>query len=635
MLVCPFLLEPIGNLMSRSTLYVLSLASALLFGCGTETPTYFFGPFPSDTPGNDADGDAEAASDTSSDVAEGDAADAESVDVPSDAPSTDVPSEDTERSGADAEPADAVSDPIEEPDAEPEPWRSVLFPAEWQPHESHVDAIPGLADYSYAGYAAGVRAEGAPEDAAHFEVADFGLLLRDDGTVDSEADNTAALQAAIDAAEAAGGGVVDVPAGLIRLDGTLQVSASGVVIRGEGPDQTELMFTRSEGMVHNGHLTVGTTPRLGDSVPLLADAAAGAFEVTVSSDAGVEPGDEIALGFWITDEFIERHRMTDVWGAFNGTWQPFAWRTVLETRDADDSLVLTLDVPLREPHALADRASVRVVSGAISECGIEDLALSNAVEWHTAWETDQVHAVEMRGVRNSWIRNVRSFASPLGDAPETLYPPHLQSSGVLVFQSRHVTIRDVHLANSQHRGGGGNGYLFEIRQSNEVLTVDSTAENGRHNFIQNWGFGTSGCVWLRVHSAGSAQTFSPELPGVVPAASEFHHSLATSNLIDQSTIDDGWYAENRGDWSSGAGITAWANVFWNVRGEGEIHSRQWGVGYVIGTSPAIRVLTSTGPSSGVGTEPEDWVEGEGLGEALEPASLYEAQLERRLGSIPD
>ena len=63
-----------------------------------------------------------------------------------------------------------------------------------------------------------------------------------------------------------------------------------------------------------------------------------------------------------------------------------------------------------------------------------------------------------------------------------------------------MTVADAELAHAQNRGGGGNGYLFELMQSDEILVRDSVGRAGRHNFIQNWDFGTTGCVFLRTLS---------------------------------------------------------------------------------------------------------------------------------------
>ena len=113
--------------------------------------------------------------------------------------------------------------------------------------------------------------------------------------------------------------------------------------------------------------------------------------------------------------------------------------------------------------------------------------------------------------------------------------------------------------------------------------------------------------------------------------SEFHHSLATANLIDQSVLDDGWGAVNRGDYSTGAGHAATESVIWNPGGQGVVRSRQFGHGYVIGPAPSLTLETDLNAVDAAGTAPEDWLEGPGKIGALDPPSLYEDQLQRRLG----
>ena len=80
--------------------------------------------------------------------------------------------------------------------------------------------------------------------------------------------------------------------------------------------------------------------------------------------------------------------------------------------------------------------------------------------------------------------------------------------------------------------------------------------------------------------------------------SEFHHSLATANLIDSSIFHDGFSIINRGSYSSGAGHTGTENVFWNTSGTGLLRSQQYGWGYVIGTSLALEVELEGGCSRG-------------------------------------
>ena len=136
-------------------------------------------------------------------------------------------------------------------------------------------------------------------------------------------------------------------------------------------------------------------------------------------------------------------------------------------------------------------------------------------------------------------------------------------------------------------------------------------------------------VWQRIVSTGSRAFTSASDKLGLPAASEFHHSLAMANLIEQARIDDAWQAINRLFWSSGAGHTATETVLWNLTGSGRILSQQFGHGYIIGTQ-GVEVLTGLGGISARGTAPEDFVELRDEGARLDPPSLYDDQLRRRL-----
>jgi hypothetical protein len=314
---------------------------------------------------------------------------------------------------------------------------------------------------------------------------------------------------------------------------------------------------------------------------------------------------------------------------FNDAWQVFFWRTVV----AVEGDTLTLDVPLRYPALLRDQASVRKrVDGYLARGRVEDLGLANAVGWDDAWAQDQVHVLSLRGVKDAWVRGVASFrrrARPTrawaGPAPAV--ERRRGRAG------KRVTIADSSLGFAEHRGGGGNGYLFEVSMSSEVLVRDCLGEAGRHNFIQNWGFGATGIVWLRIHSVDGKAVAVKDSDFGLPGLSEFHHSLATANLIDQSTLDDGWGAVNRGEYSSGAGTARPQSVVWNPDGVGVIRSRQFGHGYVIGPGPDLFVETAAQRRRGRGDRARGLARGGAAGRrrAAGAASLYEDQLARRLG----
>ena len=506
----------------------------------------------------------------------------------------------------------------------PPGWRSALYPDDWTP--SYV--APGghrIHDFSYAGYHNGEAPIGEPVVDDVFDVvAGYGA----DPTGSS--DTTEHVQAAIDAAAQNGGGVVLFPAGLYRFDDELLITASNTVLRGEGPDQSRLYFTTSAGLSYQSHIEFrGVLSTLSEE-PLAQDAPAHSTELRLDDAGAFSVGDDVAIGWVITDEFVADHGMTGVWQAFNGSWQPFFLREIVAIDTATTPHTVTIDVPTRYPALTRDQASLRVQSGYLRECGVEQLGLGNAVDWDAAWEQNQVHVLELDGVVDSWIQDVESFDPPSGPTSGDGADDHLQSGGIVVRLSKRVTVADSLMERAEHKGGGGNGYLFELRQSSEVLFRDCVGRHGRHNFIQNWGFGVTGCVWLRIDSSDGRAWFSKDLPLPQVGYSEMHHSLATANLGDSSHFEDGWSIVNRQQYSSGAGHTGTENVIWNTAGTGRLISRQWGWGYVVGTAPELAVRTSLVFPQGTGTEPEDWTEGLTEGADLYPPSLYESQLEKRL-----
>jgi len=515
---------------------------------------------------------------------------------------------------------DAAPDLAGAPDAGG-PVRSSLYPADWTPGLRDPEGR-SLPDFSYAGYRNGEQELPTAPPGATFSVLAYGA----DPTAGK--DSTAAIQAAIDAAGAAGGGVVLLPAGTYRCDGVLAVERSGVVVRGAGPQASRVYFTRAQGLSYAAHLTLRGKLVAAPPLALVTDGAAGAKVVEVADASSLSPGDDVSLGWTISPEFIAEHAMTDVWTAFIGKWKPIFRRRVLWIDRATTPQRVTLDVPLRYPAKRRDQAALQRETGYLTGCAVEQLALANAVGWAAAWGQNQVHLLALSAVKDCWVQGVRSFPSPLS-APAGY---HLQSSGILVKDSKRVTISDCTLQKAQNRGDNGNGYLFEISTSNEILTRDCTAADGRHNFIQNWDFGATGLVWSGCKSSGSRAFADSADPTGLAAASEYHHSLAMACLVEQTEIGDAWQALNRLYFSSGAGHTATQSVFWNNRGGGRLLSMQYGWGYVIGTA-GLTVLTELGGLSGQGTAPADLVELSDLeqrGQTLTPASLYDDQRQRRL-----
>tara|TARA_Y100001954_G_scaffold213108_1_gene241423 strand:- start:11781 stop:13580 length:1800 start_codon:yes stop_codon:yes gene_type:complete len=515
--------------------------------------------------------------------------------------------------------------------------RSVLYPEDWAPDTTYEGGL-FLHDFSYAGYHQSEK--DVPQNHETLDVFD----VTDHGADNTGAnDSSLAIQQAIDAASSNGGGLIFFPSGEYRCENNLLITHSNIVLRGHSLQDTKLFFTRSNNSSDASIRFRGTLTEGNDHL-LLINGENRSHEVFIADASELQVGDDILVGWSITTPFIQEHGMTEFWNSNNNfpsvdLWRPFFRRVITSIDETpENTFRIGLDVPLRYPAKIRDAASLRKVSGHLLEVGIENLKLSNAIDTNAAWAADRVHLIEMHQVKNAWINHIKSTTSPEG--PSSF---HLQSSGILVKQSKNVTVAHSDLMKAQNRGAGGNGYLYEVMQSNEILFRDSRGIAGRHNFIQNWDFGTSGVVFLRTESA-EGQTINSATLGVgTTAYSEFHHALAMANLIDDSFASDGWAAVNRRFYSSGAGTCATQTVFWNLRGDpGEsgfgsnaLLSFQHGMGYVIGTQHldvqvSIPVVDITGRSSL--SAPEDHSELIDEGENLYPPSLFEDQLTRRIGN---
>lgn len=501
------------------------------------------------------------------------------------------------------------------PPEAPSPWRSALYPEGWTPGFSDAQGR-FLHDVSYAGYRYG-EAPPAFASGGDVSVLDFGA------DASGASDSSAAFIAAI-AAVAPSGGVVWIPAGDYRLDEDLRIEASGVVLRGAGPLDARLTFTKSSGMTGNSSITFEGKLALGPDIALTEDGAPRALSVRAADASSLNEGDDIAIGWVITEAFVAEHGMTGVWTEFLGQWKPIHRRTVASVDTSVDPHTITFDVPLRYPAKVRDQASVRVETGHLAECGVEGVSVANAIDEDAAWSFDRAHVISIRGAKDAWVSDVATHAPP-GRSE------HLMSGGVEIAACKRVTVASTSMKKAQNRGGGGNGYLFEVSASCEVLFRGCVGEEGRHNFIQNWDFGATGCVFLRCESrGGKAYTSKGGLAST--GLSEFHHSLAMACLIDDCVADDGWQGVNRGLESSGAGHSSTECVFWRLRGEGRLRSYQYGNGYCIGPDivevETENALDPLGVSKGA--EPADYVEGAGRGALLVPLSLYEDQRLRRL-----
>jgi len=510
------------------------------------------------------------------------------------------------------------------PDAPPAegPWRSALYPEGWTPAFTDPSGA-FLHDVSYAGYHRSERALPTAWPGGVEDVTMHGAVA--DGVTDS----AGAFAAAIAAVKADGGGVVFVPDGEYLLASNLLIDGSNILLRGASRTATRLRFSATATSGVASITFAGAAPPPAGQVALIADAEPRSHVIRVADPSGFQVGDDVLVDQEITQAFIDEHGMAGLWDT--GANSALGLRKVFLQREivaiAGDAI--TLDVPVRSRLRVRDGAAVRRDAGTLRDCGVESISVNSVVDPAAAGANPRAHAIELSRVRDCFVRDVASYASPLAPVATA----HLQSGGVYVVGSKRVTVADTVMAHAQNHGSGGAGYGFEASASNEVLFRDDRTEHVRHGLIQNWDFGASGLVWLRCDSLDNT------LDGVVAIAgrSEYHHRLATANLFDSTRDTAGFNALNRGAESSHAGHTATENVFWNVAGRdarSHLVSFQAGLGYVIGTRDLTVHVEPDELAQLLGqaehTAPTDWVEGIDRGPTLSPTSLFEDQLERRL-----
>jgi hypothetical protein len=125
-----------------------------------------------------------------------------------------------------------------------------------------------------------------------FDVTRFGAVSGDTG------DQSSAIQDAIDAAEAAGGGVVFVPVGIFRCTSSLTIDSDDVVVRGLGQNISELHMVNA-GVVLDG--TASLVKNCGvERLRIRRDGGAGIAVHLNGAGAGTGPVHWVLRDLWIS-----------------------------------------------------------------------------------------------------------------------------------------------------------------------------------------------------------------------------------------------------------------------------------------------------------------------------------------------
>jgi len=420
-------------------------------------------------------------------------------------------------------------------------------------------------------------------------------------------DDTAMIQAAINQVAAmplnANGfrGALLLKAGEYQINGQLTINASGVVLRGEGdgPAGTVLRATgttqrtlvRFAGSGSRSTVS-GTTHQVVDQyVPV------GARSFHVDSTSGLAVGETVIVNRPTTTEWVAAIGMNlldNPWVA--GNHEP-NWDRVI-TRIEGNSI--TVDAPLTNSLDLGyGGGNIRQYtwSGRINNVGIESLrGISDYIG-----DTDVNHAtwlVEMSAMENGWVRDLTAYNFRQGIV-------------TLTSTSKWVTVEECESYDPKSPIIGGERYTYNVN-GQLILVQNSHASQGRHDYV--FGSAVPGPNVFFNNTAVNA--YSDSGP---------HHRWSTGGLFDNLDIDGHQInVQNRGNLGTGHGFAGANMVIWNSTADGFIvHNPPTAQNWLIG---------STGPISpgSFYVGPHDPGTVESHGSAVQPRSLYQAQLQERM-----
>lgn len=386
-------------------------------------------------------------------------------------------------------------------------------------------------------------------------VSELTVSAVDHGAIpDDGASDTAAIQAALDAVSAAGGGVVTLPAGRFVVDAPLAIQASHVVLRGAGSDQTVFDCPNALADVRGaspswswsgGFIECGPKGRgRKGSKPITEPIARGSTEIRLAA------GDTFAPppGTWLELLWHNDAGADTLLDHVHGGVVPAAelgeemktrkaallrqWLRVVSVTGGDDAPTsVTVHAPLRFELRPAWRPTL-AQSPHLRGCGIEGIAFEfPETEYPGHLKERGYNAIQLRNLVQSWVRDIRTVHA---------------DSGINVSRSGFVTVDGVVLR------GRYMHHPLTVGQSSDCLVTNWRIEAPhRHGTTLTWG--ANGNVFSKGYGRDLAM--------------DCHRAAPTTNLHTDIVIDMSERAPSpfRSGGSRPRGThAARDNVYWNI-----------------------------------------------------------------------
>ena len=459
-------------------------------------------------------------------------------------------------------------------------------------NEGQTSADNLMIDFSRAGYGGGgVAIPWVPVDLELSPTAGNG-------------DDYARIQAAIDTVSnlplspSGFRGTLLLKAGAYNVSETLSITASGVVIRGEGQgsDGTVITFTATvQDHLFEFEGSSGWNEIGGTDTPITdARVPCGVNTFNVGSAANFSIGDRIIVHRTPNQTWIDFLEMGQ-WGWTASGYRSWSPRTIT----AISGNQITLDAPL--VHAIESQYGggeiYRYNFDSISQVGIERIRLESAF----TSATDEDHgwdAVQFRRAENAWARQVTA--------------KYFGHSCVFVDErSQHVTVEDCAMLDPKSIITGQRRYSFLLDDSCYALVQRCYTDEGRHDYITDSKMGGPS-VFVDSLAENTHNDIGP------------HHRYAEGILFDNIKGDE-IHVQNRADSGSGHGWAGTQTIFWNCEAASIIcDAPRAAMNFAIGC------VGNQNQGSFAPNEPFGFWESQNV--PVNPRSLYYKQLEDRLGT---
>jgi hypothetical protein len=408
-------------------------------------------------------------------------------------------------------------------------------------------------------------------------------------------------------------GTILFKAGTYNISNSITISASGIVLRGEGFDGTGTNFIATKTTQHNLLNFAGAsgTTSLSSTKKSITDAYVpiGTKQVTVASGHTFMVGDAVFVHRIPNDAWISllgMDKLTSIIPQDPTTvdWVASAYDLYSERKvTAVNGNLITLDAPIMDiiDPEYATGELMKYTSNRIEKCGIENMRISS----NYTSDTDEDHgweAISFDNIINAWARNVEVYYFGYSAV-------HIASSAAW------ITVDSCKMLDAKSIITGGRRYSFNV-DGQRNLVQNCTTRRGRHDYVN----GSRTCgpnVFYNCIATIQNSDIGP------------HHRWSTGILFDNIVGNGSQNVQNRLDSGSGHGWSGGQIMFWNCTAGKMIvqdppgDERNWAIGC------KSSVITNIGDWN---TELLGTVESKGAFISTIP-SLFQAQLNERLSSL--